>query len=82
MEETSFDLKVGAIVWAAGWDPYDATEVDYYGFGEYKNVITNVMMERMAAPNGPTAGKILRPSDNKEVKNIAFIQCAGSRDEN
>lgn len=82
MEETSFDLKVGAIVWAGGWDPYDAATIDYYGFGEYKNVITNVMMERLAAPNGPTNGKILRPSDQKEPKNIAFIQCAGSRDEN
>jgi len=82
MQETTFDLKVGAIVWAGGWDPYDAAQVDYYGFGEYKNVITNVMMERLAAPNGPTGGKILRPSDQKEPKNIAFIQCAGSRDEN
>jgi len=82
MQETTFDLKVGAIVWAAGWNPYEAEKVDYYGFGEYKNVITNVMMERMAAPNGPTEGKILRPSDKKEPKNIAFIQCAGSRDEN
>jgi len=82
MEETSFDLKVGAIVWAAGWDPYDAAKVDYYGFGEYKNVITNVMMERLASAGGPTAGKIVRPSDGKEVKNVAFIQCAGSRDEN
>ncbi|MCF8082521.1 MAG: CoB--CoM heterodisulfide reductase iron-sulfur subunit A family protein [Deltaproteobacteria bacterium] len=82
MQETTFDLKVGAIVWAGGWDPYDAAQVDYYGFGEYQNVITNVMMERLAAPNGPTGGKILRPSDQKEPKNIAFIQCAGSRDEN
>lgn len=82
MKETTFDLKVGAIVWAAGWNPYDAAKIDYYGFGEYKNVITNVMMERMAAPNGPTGGRILRLSDKKEPKNIAFIQCAGSRDEN
>ena len=82
MKETRFDLKVGSIVWAAGWNPYDAKKIDYYGFGEYKNVITNVMMERMAAPNGPTGGKVLRPSDQKEPKNIAFIQCAGSRDEN
>src|SRR5512142_3547663 len=42
----------------------------------------NMMMERLAAPNGPTAGKVTRPSDGKEVKNIAFVQCAGSRDEN
>ncbi len=47
-----------------------------------KNVISNVMMERLASPGGPTAGKILRPSDGKEVKNIGFVQCAGSRDEN
>jgi quinone-modifying oxidoreductase, subunit QmoA len=82
MEASTFDLKAGSIVWAAGWTPYDATKIEYYGFGEYKNVITNVMMERLAASNGPTGGKILRPSDGKEVKNVAFIQCAGSRDEN
>jgi quinone-modifying oxidoreductase subunit QmoA len=82
MKESTFDLKVGSIVWAAGWTPYDAAKVEYYGFGEYKNVITNVMMERLASRNGPTGGKILRPSDGKEVKNVAFIQCAGSRDEN
>jgi len=45
-------------------------------------VITNMMMERIASPSGPTNGKITRPSDGKEVKNIAFVQCAGSRDEN
>ncbi|MFC1883907.1 heterodisulfide reductase subunit A, partial [Thermodesulfobacteriota bacterium] len=82
MAETIFELKVGSIVWAAGWEPYDAASIEYYGFGHYKNVITNVMMERLADPNGPTQGKILRPSDGKEAKNIAFIQCAGSRDEN
>lgn len=82
MQETTFDLKVGSIVWAAGWSPYDASKIEYYGYGEYKNVITNVMMERLASPNGPTGGKIVRPSDGKEVQNVAFIQCAGSRDEN
>jgi quinone-modifying oxidoreductase subunit QmoA len=82
MQETNFEIKVGAIIWAAGWEPYDATKVEYYGFGQYKNVITNVMLERMAASNGPTRGKVLRPSDGKAVKNVAFIQCAGSRDEN
>ncbi|KGK90030.1 heterodisulfide reductase subunit A [Desulfosporosinus sp. HMP52] len=82
MSAKSFNLNVGAIVWATGWEPYDAKKVDYYGFGRHQNVITNVMMERLAASNGPTAGKILRPSDGKEVKTIAFVQCAGSRDEN
>lgn len=82
MKEVVFDIKAGAIIWAAGWDPYDASKIEYYGFGEYKNVITNVMMERLASQDGPTAGKILRPSDGNEPKNVAFIQCAGSRDEN
>ena len=45
-------------------------------------MITNVEFERLADPHGPTGGKILRPSDGKEAKNVAFIQCAGSRDEN
>lgn len=75
-------LKVGAIVAATGWQPYDANRIDNLGFGKVKNVITNMMMERLAAPSGPTGGKLLRPSDQKEVKNIAFVQCAGSRDEN
>ncbi|MBI4773574.1 MAG: CoB--CoM heterodisulfide reductase iron-sulfur subunit A family protein [Deltaproteobacteria bacterium] len=82
MEPKTFDLKVSSIVWATGWTPYDAAKVEYYGFGVYKNVITNVMMERLANRNGPTGGKIVRPSDGKEVNNVAFIQCAGSRDEN
>jgi quinone-modifying oxidoreductase, subunit QmoA len=75
-------LDVGAIVWAAGWNPYDAAKLENYGFGLYPNVITNVMMERLCAERGPTQGKILRPSDQKEAEKIAFIQCAGSRDEN
>ncbi len=75
-------LKVGAIVAATGWNPYDATKIGNLHFGEYPNVITNVMMERLASSNGPTGGRILRPSDQKEISSIAFAQCAGSRDEN
>lgn len=82
MEPKTTKLNVGAIIWATGWDPYDATKINYYGFGHYENVITNVMMERMASFTGPTQGKIVRPSDGKEISSIAFIQCAGSRDEN
>lgn len=82
MQPKTITLKVGAIIWATGWNPYDASKIAYYGFGRYKNVITNVMMERLAAPNGPTQGKILRPSDGRPVEKVAFVQCAGSRDEN
>ncbi len=82
MKAETVNVKVGAVVMATGWNPYDATKMDNLGFGTVQNVITNMMMERIAAPNGPTRGKIVRPSDGKEVKNIAFVQCAGSRDEN
>jgi quinone-modifying oxidoreductase subunit QmoA len=82
MEAKTLDLQVGAIVWATGWEPYDATRIDNLGFGQYDNIITNMMMERMAAPNGPTKGQILRPSDDKAPESVAFVQCAGSRDEN
>ncbi len=82
METKTMDLQVGAIVWSTGWVPYDAGRIDNLGFGRYPNIITNMMMERMAAPNGPTEGKVLRPSDDKAPESVAFVQCAGSRDEN
>jgi quinone-modifying oxidoreductase subunit QmoA len=82
MKPESLSLKVGSIVLATGWNPYDAARMDNLGFGKHQNVITNMMMERLAAQNGPTNGKILRPSDGKEVSKVAFVQCAGSRDEN
>ncbi len=82
MKAKTLNLKVGAVVWATGWEPYDATRIDNLGFGRYQNIITNMMLERLAAPNGPSKGKILRPSDDKEPKSVAFVQCAGSRDEN
>lgn len=84
LQETATEktVKVGAVVTATGWDPFDAGRLDTLGFGSIPNVITNMMMERLAAPSGPTAGKILRPSDGKEARRVAFVQCAGSRDEN
>jgi quinone-modifying oxidoreductase subunit QmoA len=76
------DLKVGSIVWASGWKPYDANKLETYGFGVFPDVITNVMMERLASYSGPTGGQILRPSNGEAPKHVAFVQCAGSRDEN
>lgn len=82
MVPRTIELNVAAVVIATGWDPYDAGSIDNLEYGKAKNVISNVMMERLASPHGPTRGRIVRPSDGKEVKSIAFCQCAGQRDEN
>jgi quinone-modifying oxidoreductase subunit QmoA len=82
MKEETLTLKVGAVIFATGWTPYDAAKIQPYGYDRYPNVISSVEFERMKDPSGPTGGKVLRPSDGKEAKDVAFIQCAGSRDRN
>lgn len=82
MAPESRTVHVGSIVWATGWQPYDASRMENLKFGSSDAIITNMMMERLASPGGPTQGKILRPGDNKEIESVAFVQCAGSRDEN
>jgi quinone-modifying oxidoreductase subunit QmoB len=69
--------KVGAIIMATGWVPYDAAKLDYLGYGKYKNVVTNIEFEQIAKK-----GIISRPSDGREAEKVAFIQCAGQRDPN
>ncbi|MBP6776916.1 MAG: CoB--CoM heterodisulfide reductase iron-sulfur subunit A family protein [Piscinibacter sp.] len=82
MTEQTLTLSVGAVVWATGWKPYDAARIQPYGYGRFRNVMTSLEFERLADPAGPTGGRLLRPSDGQPARNIAFIQCAGSRDEN
>ncbi len=75
-------INVASIIYATGWTPYDPTKMDNLKFNESEAIVTNMMIERMAAPGGPTDGAILRPGDNKEPESFGFVQCAGSRDEN
>ena len=75
------DIKVGSIVVATGWDEYEP-ETGYLGYNVYPNVITQLKLERILAPNGPTVGHLARPSDGKQPKKVLFIQCVGSRDLN
>jgi quinone-modifying oxidoreductase subunit QmoA len=81
-KENIISVEADSVIWAAGWEPYNAGNLDLLGFGKYPDVITNLMMERLSAADGPTKGRILRPSTNEKVKSVAFVQCAGSRDEN
>jgi quinone-modifying oxidoreductase subunit QmoA len=82
MQAQVLTLRAAAVIWATGWKPYDAARIQPYGYGRFANVVTSVEFERLADPHGPTRGRIVRPSDGREAKNVAFIQCAGSRDEN
>ncbi|MHA2128820.1 MAG: 4Fe-4S binding protein [Promethearchaeota archaeon] len=72
-------VKVGTIIIATGWDLYNPTELEQYGYGRYQNVITGLQMERLLSSTGPLMGKPARPSDLKDPHKIAFLQCVGSR---
>jgi len=75
---SSAEHAIGAIVMAAGWEPYDPNKLDEsLGFGTSPNVLTNAMFEERYVE-----GPVTRPSDGKEVSDVAFLQCAGSRDPN
>jgi quinone-modifying oxidoreductase subunit QmoB len=69
-------LKAGSIILATGWNPYEAEKLTHLGYGSSPDIVTNIQMEEMTS-----AGDIKRPSDGKPIESIAFIQCAGSRDQ-
>lgn len=72
--------KVAAVVVATGFELYPMAAMGEYGYGTIPDVIDGLAMERYCSASGPTAGKVLRPSDGKEPKSVVFIQCVGSRD--
>jgi quinone-modifying oxidoreductase subunit QmoA len=76
------DVRVGAVVVATGWKPYDVTRLVNLGAGRVGNCVSNMQLERLASPFGPTGGRIRRPSDGRAPRSVAFVQCAGSRDQN
>ena len=80
MKDELITEKVGCIIAATGYDLMDWTVYEQYGGGKYPDVITSLQYERLLNASGPTGGHIVRPSDGKEPKKIAFIQCVGSRD--
>ena len=72
-------VKVGAIVLSPGYDVFHPEVRGDYGYGKYKNVVTSLDFERLLCATGPHTGEILRPSDHKHPKKIAWIHCVGSR---
>ncbi len=73
------EISVGAIILSSGIEPFDPKVKDEYGYGKMQNVITSMDYERLLSSTGPYEGQVLRASDNKHPKKIAWIQCVGSR---
>jgi heterodisulfide reductase subunit A2 len=80
--EENISLNVGSIILAPGFEPFDPSRFDAYNYVNHPNVITSMEMERILSASGPTGGHLVRLSDNKEPKKIAWFQCVGSRDLN
>ncbi|MEW6243410.1 MAG: NAD(P)-binding protein [Bacillota bacterium] len=80
MTDEVVELTVGSVILSPGFSLFDAAKKGEYGFGQVPNVISSIQFERMLSASGPYQGHVVRPSDHKEPKRIAFIQCVGSRD--
>jgi heterodisulfide reductase subunit A len=78
---STVDLHVGGIIVATGYQLYDAKKLENYGYGTYKDVITMMDLERFVSATGPTGGYI-KKADGTDVKRMAIVLCAGSRDKN
>jgi heterodisulfide reductase subunit A len=76
----TINLKVGAVIIAVGAQVFDASLIPEFGYGQFRNVISNIEFERISDASGPTGGRILSPQTGRQPKTIAFIQCVGSRD--
>ena len=77
--EEKLEVNVGAIILSLGMEPYDPKTRDDYGYEKFENVVTSMDYERLLSSTGPYAGEVLRTSDRKHPRNVAWIQCVGSR---
>lgn len=79
-EARLIEVEVQAVILATGYELYDLSHMPEYGGGRIADVIDGLAFERLLSASGPTAGKILRPSDGAVPREVVFIQCAGSRE--
>ena len=80
MRERTVTLEVGSVILTPGFAEFDASRKGEFGYGRYANVVTSVQFERMLSAAGPFEGHVIRLSDDREARRIAWIQCVGSRD--
>ena len=75
-------INVGAVILSPGFKPFDPSAYESYGYGTHPNIVTSIEFERMLSASGPYEGHLIKPSDQKPPKKIAWLQCVGSRDIN
>ncbi|MBP1928474.1 heterodisulfide reductase subunit A [Methanolinea mesophila] len=80
MQDELVKLKVGTAILATGYELFPIEKKDEWGYKKYENVVTSLEFERLICASGPTGGHLVRPSDGKTPKKVAFLLCAGSRD--
>jgi heterodisulfide reductase subunit A len=73
-------INVGSIILAPGFDEFEPSVRNEYGYGRFTNVVSSIEFERILSASGPYKGHVLRPGDGDIPQKIAFIQCVGSRD--
>jgi heterodisulfide reductase subunit A len=81
IQDEVLELNVGAVIVATGFDEMDPSPLRNLGYGEHEDILTGLEFERMLNAAGPTGGRVLRRSDGRPPKTMAFVQCVGSRDE-
>ncbi|MBF7084633.1 FAD-dependent oxidoreductase [Desulfallas sp. Bu1-1] len=79
MQDEEIEVEVGSIILSSGAEICDPTDLYYFGYKKYPNVVTSIEFERILSASGPFAGHLVRPYDHKEPRKIAWIQCVGSR---
>ncbi|WDP91952.1 MAG: FAD-dependent oxidoreductase [Desulfobacter sp.] len=82
MQPRAEQIKVGALIAAPGFKPFDPAPHAPYNYAAHPNVVTSLEFERILSASGPFQGHLVRPSDHAEPKKIAWLQCTGSRDLN
>ncbi len=82
MTEQIHEINVGAVILAPGFAPFDPSIYQTYSYSAHPNVVTSLEFERILSASGPYAGHLVRPSDDRPPKKIAWLQCVGSRDLN
>jgi heterodisulfide reductase subunit A len=78
--DREYAYKIGTIIVAVGFKPFDAGRIPEYGYGRFDNVLTTLEFERLINAAGPTQGELVRPSDLRAPERVAFVNCVGSRD--